>query len=69
MQTFKVVKNISDMELTIPNVGMVQPGGTIEVPADFNNPNFEVAKKSKDDSQNGDETEPSLPAKKTRSQE
>lgn len=68
METFKVVKNISDMELTIPNVGIVQPGGTIEVPADFNNTNFEVVKKSKDDSQNGDESEATLPAKKTRPQ-
>jgi hypothetical protein len=36
----KKVKNISDSELAIVGVGMVKAGEIIEVPADFNNPNF-----------------------------
>lgn len=37
----KIVKNISEQTLSIPNVGRVEAGKQIEVPDDFNNPNFE----------------------------
>lgn len=47
----KTVKNISDEILSIPNVGKVSPGETIEVPEDFNNPNFEVVKGKKKDAE------------------
>lgn len=48
----KVVRNISESELTIPDVGVVKPGQTITVPVDFNNANFEVVKsESKKDSE------------------
>lgn len=40
-------KNISDTDLTIPNVGVVKAGEVVELPADFHNANFEkVEKKS-----------------------
>lgn len=46
----KYVKNISQNELTIPNVGVVQAGQVVLVPSDFNNPNFEVVtSESKDE--------------------
>jgi hypothetical protein len=40
----KVVRNITENELTIPEVGSVKAGGTITVPAEFNSANFEVVK-------------------------
>ena len=36
----KKVKNISDQTLAIPGVGRVEPGKTIDVGDEFNNPNF-----------------------------
>lgn len=36
----KIVKNISEQTLSIPNVGRVEAGKQIEVPDSFNNPNF-----------------------------
>ncbi len=44
----KIVKNISDKKLAIPNVGEVEAGETIEVSDGFHNANFEdVTKKDK----------------------
>lgn len=49
----KVVRNISENELVIPNIGVVKAGDTIEVPADFNNANFvEVKKEPKTETKN-----------------
>ncbi len=36
------VKNISDRDLAVPNMGVVASGETIEVDEEFNNSNFEV---------------------------
>lgn len=44
-QATKHVKNVSDVALDIPNIGRVEPNGTIEVPVDFHNANFEEVKK------------------------
>lgn len=43
----KLVKNISEQDLSIPDVGVIKAGETGTVPDDFNNPNFEVAKSGK----------------------
>jgi len=43
----KVVKNITEQDLTIPDVGVVKSGETVEVPVDFNNPNFETVSEAK----------------------
>lgn len=40
----KVVKNVSGATLTLMGYGVVEPNGTIEVAADFNNANFEEVK-------------------------
>jgi hypothetical protein len=40
----KTVKNISEQELAIPEVGVVKSNETISVPDDFHNANFEVVK-------------------------
>lgn len=46
----KIVKNISDGELMIPNVGVVQPGAKIKVSDDFHNPNFADEKADSEES-------------------
>ena len=63
----KIVKNISGQELSIPGIGVVQPGENATVPADFHSANFsevgaEGASKAAPD---GDETDdqPSAPRK------
>lgn len=53
----KLVKNISDQELAIPNVGVVGAGQTIEVDGDFNNANFVEVKKGKEKEVESDKTE------------
>ena len=50
----KIVKNISDVELMIPNVGLVQPGAKVKVPDDFHNPNF-VEDKPESEVQSGEQ--------------
>lgn len=42
----KEVKNVSDTALAIPGVGIAEPGATIKVPDDFNNPNFKDVKEA-----------------------
>lgn len=44
----KTVKNITESELSLPNIGVVAAGETVTVPDDFHNPNFEVVKSGKD---------------------
>ena len=43
----KTVKNLTDQELSLPNIGVVKAGETIEVPDDFHNGNFEDVKTEK----------------------
>lgn len=43
----KTVKNISNNDLDIVDIGRCKVGQTIEVPLDFNNVNFEEVKKEK----------------------
>ncbi len=56
----KEVKNISNKDLSIPEVGICKAGETVRVPDSFNNPNFEVAKSGKsakaDESDNAETT-------------
>lgn len=40
----KNVRNITENELVIPEIGVVPAGAIIVVPAEFNNANFEVVK-------------------------
>ena len=35
------IRNISDQDLVIPNVGIVAPGAVIDAPEGFHNANFE----------------------------
>ena len=42
----KVVKNLTDQDLTLPNIGIAKAGETIKVPDDFHNGNFEEVKPS-----------------------
>lgn len=44
----KQMKNISDSPLAIVGVGVVESGGIVEVPNDFNNANFSVVSKSEE---------------------
>jgi hypothetical protein len=34
-------KNLTDHELTIPNIGLVPPGGTIQTELELNSPNLQ----------------------------
>ena len=43
----KIVKNISDQELTVPGIGVVEAGASVEVPTDFHNVNFTEVKQPK----------------------
>ena len=58
--TTKVVKNITEQDLTIVDVGVVKAGETVTVQDDFNNPNFETvsAKKETKDETKGDVEKP-----------
>lgn len=38
----KTVRNVSGETLTVPDIGVVEAGATIAVPADFHNANFET---------------------------
>lgn len=39
--TEKTVKNKTEQDLFIPMIGLVKAGQTVQVPEEFNNPNFE----------------------------
>lgn len=58
----KIVKNISEQDLTVVGVGIVKAGESVSVPLDFHNANFQeiyVAKKTetKTESKIDDEVE------------
>ena len=40
-------KNITEQEVTIPGVGIIEAGEEVEMPKDFNNANFKLVKSSK----------------------
>src|SRR5688572_2581693 len=45
--TIYIYKNISDQQLMLAGVGLVDPGDTVEVTFLIENPNFEVVEQSK----------------------
>ena len=40
-------KNITENELTVPGIGIVKPGETVEAPEGFHNVNFEKIEERK----------------------
>lgn len=51
MEKTKIVKNITERDLTVIGVGIVKAGETAKVPVTFHNVNFKVAKEIKNTNQ------------------
>lgn len=52
-------KNTTDQPITLPNLGLVQPGKTITSPVELIHPDLEAVSSKKDDKSDKEETKQS----------